>query len=438
MLMIALMAVAVLTIQGSVALSTALSNITTSTKIHAVSDGQELVEAGIAEMRSRLKGVSFLNNMIADPFALLLLPNATWSAYLLSVPSWNLNKDPEYASNYTKLYTNYIPTVTSLTATTIQTNSLQTTLQYWAKARHKLEYDAELEGHAATSRHYTDNDGSTAVHTMASPGRIIWYGYNGGAIGGLPIEFTASGSPGWVGLNPTGLYPVELVKAYGTSGSTTKTSQAYLAHQLPVVAGALYVKGNIAFPNGGTTNFSGTDNCGVSPAAAAVPPLYTMGTTVSGGWNPGAGAVTNGSTNVDIAGTIARLKANSSAVTTLTADPAGANTYGSALSYVTVYSNTSGNVGGLDFKTDGGYGLLLVDGDLTLDDDAWWNGLIYVSGTLTFKASGVGNIARFRGAIYATNIVILQNAMDVLYDVCHIAKAMAKQPLKILRWRAIS
>ncbi|HEV8539719.1 MAG TPA: hypothetical protein VGQ60_01025, partial [Nitrospiraceae bacterium] len=242
------MAVAVMTIQGSVAISTSLNNITTSTHIHAVTDGEELVEAGISEARSRLKGVSAVNNMIADPLALLGLPNATWAAYLLAVPSWTLSKDPEYVSNYTNLYTNYIPTTSSLTATTINLNSLQSALKYWVKMRHKREYDAELEGHTTGHPHYKDSDGSTAVHTTASPGNVVWYGYNGGTTGGLPIEFTATGFPGWVGLNPTGLYPVELVKAYGTSGTITKVGQAYMTHQLPQVPGALYAKGNIAIP----------------------------------------------------------------------------------------------------------------------------------------------------------------------------------------------
>jgi hypothetical protein len=110
------------------------------------------------------------------------------------------------------------------------------------------------------------------------------------------------------------------------------------------------------------------------------------------------------------------------------------------LNYVTVYSNTNSpaNVNGLEFKDDGGYGLLLIDGDLTLDSDSWWNGLIYVSGTLTFNAPSDPQETVVRGAIFATSINVQKKAVDVGYDVCHIAKAMANQPLKLVRWKTVS
>jgi hypothetical protein len=423
-LLVALMAVAMMTIQGSIALSTSFSNISRSIASRASTDTSANVEAGITEARARLMGLPATNpKLIGDPLATLNLvapaPNPLWSAYVLTSSSWSFANDP----GYNVAYTNYIP-VASLTTTTIAANSVQNKLPYWAKIRHKREFDAEQDGHSPAHAHYLDGDGSTATHTAASPGNFIYYGYIAGS--STPREFTTAGA--------TSFPPVEIVKSYSGSGSTQKAVQVYMAHDPgPALPSAIFSEGNVTFNNGGSYN--GTDNCGV---ASAKPPVYTKNpaTTAGVGWTVyQPSAPTSGPIDFDIQGAINTLKAGA---TVLTADPPG-GTYGSATNYVTVYSNTSSplNVGGLKLQGVTGYGLLLVDGDLDFDDTTYWYGLVYVTGTVTFEAKNAHKAYLYGGLLAGGSVVSIDNGMVVNYDSCQIAKAMVSKPLKALRWRRL-
>jgi hypothetical protein len=450
MLMVALMAVAVMTIQGSIALSTSLNNITVSVKNRALTDGGVLAEAGIEEARRRMKGLGGAD-FLGDPmipygfFGIFRIQNPVWASYLISVPSWALSMDPEYVSGYTSGYTNYVPTVGALpvNVTTISLNSKQTSLRYWVKMRHKREYDAELEGHSVATTHYTDSDGSAATHTVGSPGSIVYYGYINNSA--APVEFTAPVtylpllSVPFISL--ASFFPVEVVKGYGTSGTTTKANQAYLVHDVgPQVAGALYSRGNVVI-NESSAIMNGVDSCGV---AGSKPPLYYKdpATITGAGTYSGTPATPqHGTADVDIPGTIAKLKAGSPTVYDITNNNYDDDNtlFGSSqTNYVTAYYSNHDTT--LKLKNVTGYGLLLVDGDLKMDDDATWYGLVYVTGLLESKAGNdTDDRALIRGAALAGMVSIPTNKrLDVEYDVCHIAKSMAKQPLKIRRWKVAS
>lgn len=92
MLLVALMAVAIMTIQGSIALSTSFVNISRSVSTRVIADASRNAQAGIEEARARLMGLPATNlKLIGDPLATLNLalpaPNLLWSAYILTSSS---------------------------------------------------------------------------------------------------------------------------------------------------------------------------------------------------------------------------------------------------------------------------------------------------------------------------------------------------------------
>ena len=102
---------------------------------------------------------------------------------------------------------------------------------------------------------------------------------------------------------------------------------------------------------------------------------------------------------------------------------------------MTVYSDTSNppNVQGLKIQNGIGYGLLLVEGDLTLGGGFEWNGLILITGTLTLNGGGAG--INIRGAVLANQTADINGGVDVRYDSCNIFNAFNSLPYKIISWK---
>ncbi|MGH7255671.1 MAG: hypothetical protein ACREI3_07825, partial [Nitrospirales bacterium] len=343
--------------------------------------------------------------------------NPNWTAYVLTTLPWQFSQDPTHSA----ADTNYVPVPGAQTATTLTVNSMQTTIPYWMKIRHKREYDAEQAGHTPSSPHYVDGDGSTAAHTPGSPGNIIYYGhYPPGAL--TPVQFTAPG--------PISARPVELARVYDASGHRWIEVDVVPEVGPPVLA-ALYAKGSVAFNVLPAGLVSGTDNCGVGNPAA---PVYTVlpWLTIGSPSYQGTPAVPQqGNSDLDLSAYIESVKTGA---TVLTSDQ-NSQTFGTPSNYVTVYSNTMSplNVGGLRLKDVTGYGLLLVDGDLLLEQNTSWYGDIVVSGLLTFK-NNVGQL-NIRGRVLAGIVATLDANPDIRYDSCELAKALGSRPVKLTRWQ---
>ena len=377
-------------------------------------------EACVGEAKARLRGTSTVPTYAGDPAA---NPNTSWSAYILTTNTWQTSADPAYDATYQ----NYIPTTASHTNTTITANSLQTSLSYWAKIRHKREYDAEQAGHTLLAPHYFDGDGDVTTHTSAAPGNIVYYGYGNPGTPTTPVQYTTAVA--------TADKPVEIIRAYGSSGLSNKIIEVEVVRRVgPPIAGAIYAKGNVT-GNGSSLLVDGNDNCG---AAAALPPIYTKTpatTTLSGtptllGSPP---APVSGPMDIDIAGYVNALK---DGATVITSDQNGTN-FGSATNYVTIYSDTSNpfNVQGLKIQNGIGYGLLLVDGDLTLGGGFEWNGLILATGTLVFNGGGGG--INIRGAVLANQTVDINGGVDVRYDSCHLDNSLNNLPFIVISWKEL-
>lgn len=424
MLLVVLLVLAILTERGSIALTATVTDLTQTFAERTSRQAFFHAEAGVEEAKGRLIGKASSNpNFVRDP---ALTPNPLWSAYILTSGSWTTAQDPDYNA----AYTNYFPTASSQTNTTKVVNALQTAIPYWIKIRHKREYDAELEGHTPAVPHYLDDDGSTALHTAANPGNIIYYGYHPGAPS-TATEFTT--------VAATVYQPVELVRAYGTGPGKPKGIEVELVHRVDKVGdnapiqAPMYARGDSNFPNPPTPtpSVSGDDNCGVS----AKPPIFvkTPATIFGSALYLGSPASPQyGPLDLNISSLINSLRAGA---TVLTSDQDD-SVFGSSTNYVTVYSNTADpfNMNGLLFDDAEGYGTLLVEGDLKLQEDVDWRGLILVSGILTY--AGVSDDpVRIRGAVIANQTYDLTGHLDIKYDSCQIAKALADKPLQVRKWK---
>src|SRR5919108_3790082 len=174
----------VVALLGAVAIKITATDVEISGNYKATVRAEAAAEAGLEEARARLIGSATDATFAGDPAA---PPNAAWTSYILTTNSWHTSHDPYYNA----AMTNYVPTTASRINPTITANSLQTTIAYWVKIRHKREYDAEQAGHTVAVPHYHDGDGSTTPHTAAAPGSLIYYGYGNPATPTKAVQFTA-------------------------------------------------------------------------------------------------------------------------------------------------------------------------------------------------------------------------------------------------------
>jgi Tfp pilus assembly protein PilX len=410
----------VVALLGAVAIRSTTTDVEISGNYKATVRAVAAAEAGLEEARARLIGSATDATFAGDPAA---TPNAVWTSYLLTTNSWQTSRDPYYNA----ARTNYVPTTASRTNTTITANSLQTTIAYWVKLQHKREYDAEQAGHTVAVPHYYDGDGSTTPHTAAAPGSLIYYGYGNPATPTKAVQFTTAGGAAY--------QPVEMLTAYGNSGGSVSVLQVEVGHDPgPPLPAVIYSRANFT-GHGSSMTISGLDQCGVAPAIGSVYTLAPGTTSLSG--NPtllgNPSSPQSGAMNIDIAGYITNLK---DGATVVTSDQNGTN-FGSASEYVTVYSNTSNpvNAGGLTIQNGTGYGLLLVQGDLVMGGGFVWNGLVLVTGNVTFN--GGGSAANIRGAVLGGAFESVNGGVDLAYDSCKIKNVFKQKPLRVLSWREL-
>ncbi len=419
-LVIGLMFLAILALVGGTAVLLTTTDLQIGGNYKASVQAVSVAQAGTEEAKQRLKGSKTAANYAGDPATPI---NQWWSSYIVSATAFPPSDDPDYDSNYT----NYVPTTANHTDTTISANSLQSDLNYLVKIRHKREFDAEQAGHATGNPHYYDGDGSTAANTQASPGNIIYYGYGNPAQPAVLCQFTGTPVPGAT--------PVEIITAYGKANNSSKVIEIEVVRPVPPpITSTLYSKQDITFNGGGAQKVFGEDNCG---ATSALPPAYTKSPAQSiqnstPDYTGDPAHPVQGTIDIDIEGYVEEMK--SSATVTITSDQNGAN-YGNATNFVTCYSDTSNpyNVNGLKLQNVTGYGLLLVDGDLTLGGGINWNGLILVTGTMTFNGGGSG--INIRGAVLANYTIDINGGLDLRYDSCMIEDSFnSSQSIHTISW----
>jgi hypothetical protein len=86
-----------------------------------------------------------------------------------------------------------------------------------------------------------------------------------------------------------------------------------------------------------------------------------------------------------------------------------------------------------------GYGILVVDGDVTFNGGVYFEGIIIARGTFNFTGHG-GDIINIRGAIVAGESVAdttsdLGGSIEVQYNSCSIANAFMNMPMAVVTFK---
>lgn len=414
--------VAVLLLMAVVGVVTATVLQTTSTEIRISANHKRAVqdlyaaEAGLAEARSRLRKTSGTETFfIADTAA---TPDPLWTAYIVESADWSLSVDPEYASHETNL----IPVPGNPTNTTVQPNSLQTGLPYWAKIRHKTEYDAERAGHKTATPHYVDLDGSTSRHGKNNRGNVVYFGYPS-LTDTIPVSFTTN--------TPTPWLPIEKIAAHGsTTGGTVVLEEEVVHPPGPNQLGALHASGSVSLA-GVPGAINGHDACG---AVGSLPPVVYGGTVANAPTIHFDGIPASPQHS-------AHVPDPASALAALSADPVvlNGNQINQHLGTMEVPMTFFAGGGlfpqsqGIRIRQTSGFGILLVDGNATLEGEVRWDGMILVTGTLFLN--GFGNGIVIRGAVWAGEIDQSTGPLTVQYDSCRLQAALLAVPARVRTWR---
>ena len=228
--------------------------------------------------------------------------------------------------------------------------------------------------------------------------------------------------------------------ATGPNNSKAKVETVVNLFTMPDTPATIYSKGDVT-GNGNSLTISGVDNCG---AASALAPIYTKdpattnlnGSPILLGVPP---TPQHGTLDIDIASYVDAMK--KAASITLTSDQNGGS-IGSSTDYKTVYSwpddPANFNNQGLKLQNITGYGTLLVKGDLELGGGFTWYGPILATGSITLNGGGGAGINIYGKVLSGTSTltdVTINGGNTITFDSCHIKKAMASAPLKVVTWK---
>ena len=415
-LIAALLLVAISTIMGATILFATSTDLQISGNYRRAMATFYAAEAGIAETVIRLGGSSLSNPAYLGDPSPILQPN--WSAYVLSAPGWKSQDDMAYSG----LFTNYFPLSGNLTNTAVLPNSVQTAMPYWTKVRHKTEYDAEQAGHSSLTPHYQDADGITATHSTNNRGNLLFYGFaSGNEL--TPRSFTS--------VNPTPYSPVDIIISQGEVEGAMSLIQVEVAHPSgPPLLAPVYANSQVVFTSSGTIAVQGLDSCGLMseglPPVRLGPAGALVGTATFTG-NPPTPQV--GTEALDLVKALDSLKRGALVVTGNLVNVNLGEPGNPALLYAEPLASL------LAVQNLNGYGVLLVKGSLKVSAPFHWEGLVIVSGQVTFDG-GIGNSA-IQGALFADQLQILNGDVRMTLDTCPIAASLRVLPVATLNWQQL-
>ena len=416
--------VAVLLLVAVVGIVTATVLQTTSTEIQISGNHKQAIrefyaaEAGLAEARSRLrKTMGTEASFIKDPAA---SPNRLWTAYIVESAEWSPSVDPEYSPHET----NVLPVPGNSTNTVVQANSVQTDLPYWVKIRHKTEYDAERAGHRPATPHYVDLDGSHARHSKGNRGNVVYFGYPSTA-SIVPASFTT--------IAPTPWLPIEKIVARGTATSGTVVLEEEVVHPPgPNQLGALHASGDVSLA-GMSVAINGHDACG---RVGSLPPVVYGGTFSSTPTMQFNGNPASPQPGYHVSAFDAALVTLNAEAVVLNGDQVNQH-LGTVQVPMTFLAKGGSFVQpqGIRIQQTRGSGILLVEGNATLEGEVRWDGMILVTGTLFLNGQGSGIV--IRGGIWAGRIDQQTGPFTVQYDSCRLQAALLAVPTRVRTWKEV-
>ena len=416
--------VAVLLLVAVVSLVTATVLQTTSTEIRISGNHKQAVqefyaaEAGLAEARSRLRKTMGVEAYFIGDTG--MLPDPLWTAYIVASAEWSPSVDPEYSPHTT----NVIPVPGNPTNTVVQPNSVQTDLPYWVKIRHKTEYDAKQAGHKPATPHYVDRDGSDARPSKGNRGNVVYFGYPS-ITSTVPVSFTTNTSTSWL--------PIEKIIARGTATSGTVILEEEVVHPPgPNQIGALHASGDVSLA-GAPGAINGHDGCG---AVGSLPPVVYGGTLTSTPTIQFNGNPASPQPGYQVPALASFLVALNAEAAVLNGDQINQH-LGTVQVPMTFLAKGGSFVQpqGIRIQQTRGFGILLVDGNATLEGEVRWDGMILVTGTLFLNGHGSGIV--IRGAVWAGRIDQQTGPFTVQYDSCRLQAALLAVPTRVRTWKEV-
>ncbi len=412
-LIAALLLVAVSGIMGATILFATSTELQISGNYRRAIQTFYAAEAGLAETQRRLSGSPASNPVflgdVASPH------QSNWSAYVSSKAGWK----PADDHTYNALLTNYVPLAGNAGNTLAQPNSVQTDLAYWTKVHHKTEYDAEQAGHRLVTPHYIDGDAVTTLHSTSNRGHLVRFGYPL-LTSVKPEQFTTT--------LPNMYPPVEMITSHGQVEGADSILQADVFHPAgPPVWAPMYA-GNAVVLSGSMVTIQGMDACGLLPSGlppiSLAPSASLVGTAGLTG-NPATPQLSPMALNLD-----QQIKNLKHSATPVLSDLMSV-TLGSPTSPAVQYAEPAS--GNLVVSQVTGFGILLVKGNVQIAAPFQWEGLVVVSGQVTF-AGGLGS-STLNGALYADRVQVLHDDVSITLDTCPIAATLRTLPVRVLSWR---
>lgn len=306
-------------------------------------------------------------------------------------------------------------------------------------------YDSSNSMHARYNSLQSNLDYAIQIsHQTNATGNILYWGDVDGD--GLNERNTATGEN------------IYLVTSYGSAGGSNKTVEVEVTRAPPIaVPSALYVEATTTV-QGTNTYVIGTDACGGTDRPGIVTTKDPGSVTING--NPhitGAGGsepniVYNG-TNMDVESIVDSFRGSAdfaytvnSATHTGTTTPGPGDGWGNPTPGATLQDPSScscSNIvhydtGGTRVKlSDGvsGCGILLIEGDLDIEGNFSWYGIVVVTGSVLFTGGGDKNIT---GALIVGESAVLDvmggNA-NIVYCSSAISDQTQNRPLRLLSWK---
>jgi len=282
------------------------------------------------------------------------------------------------------------------------------------------------------------------VHQTDGAGSILYWGdANGDGIN----EKSTSGTT-FDGKSMSNIY---LVTSYGSSFSANKTIEVEMAKNPPMsTPGALYVKALTSI-QGSSTNIIGTDQCGGTDVPGIVTTLAAStvdkvgNPTVSGSTSTTWSVVGNG-TNMDVQAMINSWKSVANYVYNVDSathtgmnwgTPTGGTPSSCDVSNI-VYYNTSNGTNLTDIKLAGGTsgcGILLIDGDLDINGDFSWYGVVMTSGSVQYTGGGNKNITGALIAGSSADADLVGGNANIAYCSSATSHPSRNLPLRRLSWK---
>lgn len=224
--------------------------------------------------------------------------------------------------------------------------------------------------------------------------------------------------------------PVEVITSHGQVEGADSILQADVVHPAgsPLWA-PIYVGNEVVF-SGRMIIIQGMDTCGLFPAGlppiSLAPSASLIGTPGLTG-NPAIPQISPKALDLD-----EQIKGLKKGATPVLADLISV-TLGSAASPAVHYAEPSS--GTLTVSQVTGYGILLVKGNVQIASPFLWEGLVVVSGQVTFTG-GLGS-STLNGALYADRVQVLHDDVSITLDTCPIAATLRTLPVQTLNWRQL-